>query len=282
MKGFSNLINRFFVWLQKNDVKGKYRFFLLTEKLFNNYFISHQSTVGPFKVPYSQWCFWKTLGPEDYYTEESLPFCEFINDHLDEFDFIDLGADVGVFSHLIALHSPKLQKIFAVEPNPKSHKLLELNAIESVFPYTTYNVAVSNYNGFADLEYNSSSHSDHEGHITNNDKGNTRVSTLDFLLKSTNLGEHLAIKIDVEGQEKNVIEGAAEILKNCQKAVLLIELHPDTLESHEISPESIFEAVEQLRDVKWFAPLLNKEINRKQPFFEQFPAQQYDVIGFIE
>ena len=50
----------------------------------------------------------------------------------------------------------------------------------------------------------------------------------------------------------------------------------------DITAEDIFAAAEAVANFKWLVPLFdNKEVNRVAPFFQQFPNQQYDVIGLI-
>jgi FkbM family methyltransferase len=278
MRPFPALINRFMIWLQKSDLKGKYSFYLRTRYIFNQYHITHQSKKGKFAVPYDQWCFWKTQGPANYYLDEMAPYCRAINEHLDHFDFIDLGADVGVVSHLVANNCPKINAIYAFEPNPRSFEILKLNSQFSLIPFTPFNIAVSNFEGTVHFEYATTVQSDHEGHIDPDRKGNTQVSFLDKLLSDAE-SLQLALKIDVEGQEAQIFSGARRLLEQCKKAVILLEIHPDTLERDKMTPEDIFQTAENIRNIVWQVPLTGSKVDRSTPFFEQFDKQQYDVIG---
>lgn len=281
MKSFPGLLNRFFVWLQRSDIKGKYSFYKKTKDFFSDKLIIHDSAAGKFAVPYDQWCFWQTRGPANYYLEELAPFCSAINDYLGEFDFIDLGADVGVVSHLVANNCCKNQVIYAFEPNPISFKILEKNSQSSLNRFLAINKAISSFNGVAKFIFDDSVKSDHEGHLEINRTGSTAVSTLDNALQKITLNSDLAIKIDVEGQEAEIFKGAQSTLKKCEKAVILLEIHPDTLKRDGLTPEDIFDTMESIRKCRWHVPLLNKTFDRSAPFFEQFPIQQYDLIGYI-
>ena len=281
MKFFPNLINKRLVNLQRSGIKGKYFFYLRTYRLLKNNLNKHQGKHGDFAVPYDQWCFWKTLGPNGYYLDEMQPFCNQINDYLDSFDFLDLGADVGVVSNLLSNHCSNLKTIYAFEPNPKSFQTLKINAKLSDLDFYPAQLAISNFNGIASLKFDDQVNSDHEGHLDLMSPGTTQVVTLDKFFEDKSLSSHLAIKIDVEGQELQAIEGASNIIKRCEKALVLLEIHPETLDRDGLTPEDIFTTLESITKVKWSVPLLNKEIDRTQPFFSQFPIQQYDVIGKI-
>ena len=110
---------------------------------------------------------------------------------------------------------------------------------------------------------------------------NVIAEPLDNALQKITLNSDLAIKIDVEGQEAEIFKGAQSTLKKCEKAVILLEIHPDTLERDGLTPEDLFAAVESIRKCRWYVPLLDKTFDRSVPFFEQFPIQQYDLIGYI-
>ena len=279
MKKFPQWLNRFFVYLQLNEVKGKYRFYLLTAKLFKRFVIKHQVGQQAFYVPYDQWCFWKNFGPNNYYLEEMLPFTEFINQNMAAFDFIDLGADIGTVSALAKKHCTQLQQVIALEPNPSSFNILKHN---HQLPAQVFNYAVSDFDGSCLFNFESEQASDHEGHIDPTKQGSTPVFSLDSFIdkKQIKLSKNIVIKIDVEGQEQAVFRGAQNTIKQADKVIVLLELHPDTLARDGLTAEAIFDEAEAVADFYWLVPLLdNKVVDRKTPFFEQFPTQQYDVIG---
>lgn len=279
MKKFPSFINQFLVYMQLNEVKGKYRFYLLTARLFKRFVIKHIVGQQTFYVPYDQWCFWKNYGPANYYLDEMLPFTQLINQQRSNFDFIDLGADIGTVSALVRQHCPQLQNIIAVEPNPSSFNILQHNHSERA---QVFNCAVSDFNGHCQFNFHAEQASDHEGHIDPKQAGNTKVVTLDTLINSTQLtlAKSIVIKIDVEGQELAVFKGAKELIQQADQVIVLLELHPDTLNRDGLTPEEIFQAAECIADFEWLVPLLdNAAVDRKIDFFKQFRLQQYDVIG---
>lgn len=279
MKHFPNWLNRIFVYLQQNEVKGKYRFYLFTAGIFKHFLIKHKVGEQTFYVPYDQWCFWNNYGPNNYYLDEMLPFTTFINNNLRKFDFIDLGADIGTVSALVKKHCKLTNQIIAVEPNPSSYKILKQNHQHSSH---VFNYAVSDFNGTCQFNFQSDQASDHEGYINPSQHGTTQVFNLDTIIEQNHiqLEKNVVIKIDVEGQEQAVFRGAKNTIKQANNVIVLLELHPDTLARDGTSAEAIFEEAEAIATFEWLVPLHdNKAVNRKTPFFKQFPTQQYDVIG---
>jgi FkbM family methyltransferase len=278
------------VLLQKADWRGKYRFYLWLSKHFANKVITHNIDNRCFCVPVGEWCFWLEKGPENYYLDEFLPFCDVLNNLNAPFTLFDLGADIGTVSSLVAVNCQKLKNIVAFEPNPKSFKILTHNLNNILQETLCVNAAVSDMNGSATFHADPERLNDHEGYIDNNIKscgiGDTVVTSLDnwwsnqlkqnsFLIEKT-----IALKIDVEGQEIQLLHGAQALIKNSGKVIILIEVHPDVLARTNNSPDDLFATAETFRDFDWTVPIhKNISINRKLSFFEQVPTGQYDVIG---
>jgi FkbM family methyltransferase len=274
------VLNPLIRFIQRHEVPGKYRLYQATQKTYGHFLVRYNISGAFFSVPWDQWCFWKNYGPENYYLDEILPFTNILNNELEAFDFFDLGADVGVVSALVNKYCINLKSIHAFEPNPKSYQVLSQNIQGMGEQHLSYNKAVSDFNGQCDLVFNASQGSDHEGHIDKSTKGNTAVVRLDDAIVVNNLCANRVFKIDVEGQEIATLKGAKNLIGTANKAVMLLELHPDVLTRDQQTAEDIFEEAEAIRPFKWLVPLLNNvEVNRELPFFEQFPHQQYDVIA---
>jgi FkbM family methyltransferase len=279
------LLNIFVKFIQCHEVPGKYRFYEATRNKCKRLLISYFIKDCEFSVPWDQWCFWQNYGPNNYYLEEILPFTQILNDKLEHFDFIDLGADVGVVSALVNKHCNNLHSIIALEPNPTVFNILQQNLANISPNHLTFKKAISNFDGYGQFSFHSEQGSDHEGHLINNMSGETEVTTLDSLIKNNNitLKKNIAIKIDVEGQERAMFLGAEDTIKKANKVVILLELHPYVLKRDNQTPEDLLIAAEKLRNFTWFVPLQgNKEVNRTVDFYEQFPLQQYDIIGIAD
>ena len=153
---------------------------------------------------------------------------------------IDIGANVGVWSYWLSKYAKQVESF---EPNPKIFNALKNIKIKNV---NSYNIALSNKSGSVDLLI---------------PKGSKGFSNQGASLSSIKVqGEHKSIsieakcldeynfldvdfiKIDVEGHEHEVIEGAQETIKKC-KPTMVIEME----EKHNQIPiEDQISSVEKL------------------------------------
>jgi FkbM family methyltransferase len=278
------------VLLQKKDWRGKHRFYLWLSKHFANKVIKHSIDNRPFCVPVGEWCFWLDKGPENYYLDEFIPFCDVLNDLNAPFTLFDLGADIGTVSSLVAVNCHNLKNIVAFEPNPKSFEILTHNLNNFEQQTQCINAAVSDVNGFVTFHADAERLNDHEGYIQSNiesgEAGDTVVTTLDnwwlnqVKQSSLLIEKNIALKIDVEGQEIQFLLGAKTLIKDAAKVIILIEVHPQVLARTNNTPDDLFATAEQYRDFDWTVPLYkNTPVNRSLSFFEQVPVGQYDIIG---
>jgi len=134
---------------------------------------------------------------------------------------IDVGAYKGVYTYFLAKYS---KKVYAFEPNPKSYKILKktVNKKVEVLPY-----ALSNKSSFDLLKIpkGRKGYSNQGGSIRNvkldKNFGKLKVETKKIDdLKLKNIG---FIKIDAEGVELKVLNGAKKLIQK-YKPTLLIEI----------------------------------------------------------
>jgi FkbM family methyltransferase len=147
---------------------------------------------------------------------------------------IDCGANIGMFSSVMARAVGSNGSVHAFEPDPTIasdlRRVLEVNN----FTWTRVNqLALSDTTGTAAFKRvletdvrRESSHLDVTGEST--DELNTEsilvnLTTLDLYVRENNLRPKL-IKIDVEGAEMLVLKGATDVLTSF-KPLLVIEIH---------------------------------------------------------
>ena len=139
--------------------------------------------------------------------------------------FIDVGANVGLFSSTMVRFqkiNPDLE-IHAFEANPDTYKRLEKTVAGTTIK--TYNNAISNENKNLGFVQGAVSHvfavkeKANAYHYKNSPVIEVEAKRLDsFNFK----GNDLVLKIDVEGHEPEVLEGAAKLFLNKRiKAVFL-------------------------------------------------------------
>ena len=138
----------------------------------------------------------------------------------------DIGACFGTYS-FITLFNPDL-RVQTFEPYPKMIEymkdIIRLNDIPNI---TVNEFGLSDKERKCDMQFGSSFHRSELNlnvgttNIRPDTDGNYMFKTLDSLyIQKMDL-----VKIDVEGHEMEVLEGAAETLKRCKPLYIQIEIH---------------------------------------------------------
>lgn len=150
---------------------------------------------------------------------------------------VDVGTHIGRYSILMA---KKGWKIYSFEPLKTNFDQLNKNAVKNDVEknITFYNLAVGQRKGKKEIFYDHIKHGEaslvmnprlKEGGITSLEK--TRVDSLDNLFPRKIKGE-VVLKIDVEGFEYNVLEGAKKFIKKNMPEIS-IEIWPQNKEKTE-------------------------------------------------
>ena len=146
-----------------------------------------------------------------------------------EMDALDIGANVGMFTGLIASHLNDGRRVASLEPTPGAHQLLmrniERNGLES--RVLALQMAASNKEGQLEIrfcvgreEYSSCGpvvHPAMGGALT--ERCPVPGTTIDELCRQHEL-EPGFIKIDVEGYEYNVLLGAERVIGKYRPTIL--------------------------------------------------------------
>lgn len=131
---------------------------------------------------------------------------------------IDVGANAGQYSSRIAALAAK-STIFAFEPHPAAFARLQDEA--NRYSYTAYNMACGETAGRVNL-YDYATHEEGSQHASlykaviekthgrESSSCQVEVTTLDHFIKARGLGEIHLLKIDTEGHELKVLQGAKE------------------------------------------------------------------------
>jgi FkbM family methyltransferase len=134
----------------------------------------------------------------------------------------DCGADIGVFSAAICSRSEAISSVIAFEPNPDAFPYLEKNMAALPLRTQAVGCAVANFVGSGKLESPPSDHY-YTAHFLVPGDGPISVTTIDSF---GNFGKNVAIKIDVEGGEIDVLRGAGETIRSASACVIAMEAHP--------------------------------------------------------
>lgn len=213
-------------------------------------------------------------------------------------NFIDIGANLGYMSiNASKIVGPK-GKIISFEPDNTIYNLLEnnifLNNVENI---KLNKIGLSNYNGEASFNIATESGLSRLENKNNNLEGlilqtktTIKVNTLDsYILDNnlTNLKIHM-IKIDVEGHELNILQGAINLLKD-SKPIIILEINPGALIQNDLSLTNIFDFLNSLEYDSFFINSHSADIIRfsRNPTFElitpsninEFSLKNFDLLA---
>lgn len=185
--------------------------------------------------------------------------------------FLDIGANIGYYSMLVARASHQRASIHAFEPAVQNFAALnrnrDLNGLSSIIH--TYCTAVSGTVGEAGFRLPPSTNrgmgslcpspgSVQTGH-------RVKTTTIDHFAEEQGLDRVSCIKIDVEGAEALVLSGGTETIRRWQP-ILMIELNSATLAQFGSSGQSLVDTLRGLGYRLYYAPH-----GRLKPF-EHLPA----------
>lgn len=193
--------------------------------------------------------------------------------------FVDVGANVGVWSVPAARRIGPAGRVLAFEPNPWAAGLLRrnvaANAGMSLASIEVFETAVGREPGFAelfswDMEAGSSRATLHRGAVASETAThiNVPVTTIDESIE----GPVDVLKIDVEGHEAGVLAGASRLFAVSPPRRVVLEVHGGLLPHAGVDAEQLVAQVEALgyRPVDGDGALGHRQVSRPLPadFFE--------------
>jgi FkbM family methyltransferase len=140
--------------------------------------------------------------------------------------FVDAGANVGLFSLVAAASVGPGGRVVACEPAPRMRAMLEHNALLNGFGWVeAHGVALAEQPGSAEMVIFEGAGSGLSSFSPAAPEGGRRrivpVTTLDDLVPAHEAPRVSAVKIDVEGAEVRVLQGAAHLLDRCAPDLLI-------------------------------------------------------------
>ena len=156
--------------------------------------------------------------------------------------FFDIGANIGIYSLYAAAKHENL-KVFAFEPEQKNYIALCHNVLLNSFSgVNSFRIALSNNQCLVDLFVddfrigNSNAQINLQSLQIEDESSAVRIEkvlsiSLDFLIESMDFPSPHYIKIDVDGHEAAILNGAANLLKKESLLSVLVEFnHQQELE----------------------------------------------------
>jgi len=181
---------------------------------------------------------------------------------------LDIGANIGDNTLIIAkLIGPK-GKVYAFEPDPEIFSLLKKNiSVNGYDNIIAIQKAVSNKNGKLKLFLSENNRSDHRIYDSHDNRESIEVGTvkLDSFFRSK-ISVNVII-MDIQGAEYLAFIGMEKLVKRNKGLVIIYELSPTLLKMSGFSPKKF---IEKLVD----CGLAIKIINEKKKLIESISAQE--------
>ena len=158
---------------------------------------------------------------------------------------IDVGANIGYYTLIFAQLVGSSGKVFAFEPESKNFEILKKNIEINNYPnIVAEQKIVSDKSGIVKLFI-----AEHGivGHRINQEKSSQKFIEvesiiLDNYIKKLNLDNKINfIKIDVEGSEPKVLEGAKEIMQKSNQLKIFTEFNREAVEEYGIEPKEMID-----------------------------------------
>jgi FkbM family methyltransferase len=156
--------------------------------------------------------------------------------------FLDVGANVGYFSLLVAHRCPGAV-IHAFEPHPLTSQVLALNAWSSGADITTHALALSADDRILALTTAPSNLGDTRSRASEAATMLTPAASLDTVLPGAAFD---LVKIDVQGFETEVVAGMIGMIRRSPGVVIVAEFMPSALRDRDLDPVAVLASYEEL------------------------------------
>lgn len=159
------------------------------------------------------------------YEYDFLGYINYVAGHLKCQTFYDVGSCFGGHSAFISAMSDL--HVYCFEPNRASLSYLEKTAALSNIPRSNiFNVAIGSQRTYAELRHCKENFG--QSFVSQSATGDIVMHSLDSFISTSHIRVPDMIKIDVEGFEMEVLDGAETVLKHCKPEIFVEILNPDT------------------------------------------------------
>jgi len=202
-------------------------------------------------------------------------FCRLI-EPLSYVVLFDCGADIGTFSALVCSQTTRVAQVIAFEPNPDVATFMKHNFAQLSVPSKAVTKAVGRFQGNGRLEVPGYDNSDHARFLVPGE-GPLEVVTVDsFDMR----GGDVAIKIDVEGGELEVLEGAAETIASARKCVITIEANPRVAKRTKRDPVECLRFLQSLRPFSFLIAETGESPSMSSPIIKAEQKAIQNVVAW--
>jgi FkbM family methyltransferase len=225
-------------------------------------------------VPCTDTC-WDERDIKNYETRLIHSFCRSL-EPLRDVVLFDCGAEIGTFSALVCSRTSRVARIIAFEPNPEVAGFLKRNLSQVQVSSQVITKAVSYFKGTGRLEVPDYDRSDQARFLVPGD-GPLEVVTIDSIGVR---GGNVAIKVDVEGGELEVLKGAAETISSARKCVIAAEAHPRVAKRTKRDPVECLRFLQSLRPFRFISAETQESPSISSPLIKAGQKANYNVVGW--
>lgn len=199
------------------------------------------------------------LDPNDVYVSKAIAFSgtyeetetRFFKKKIkDKMNVIDIGANLGYFTILFSKLVGPQGKVFAFEPNPKYFEMLEKNKKENHgYNIITINKAVADFNGKSKFYLSKINFGDNRlpGDLIKDTDHNRDIIDVDVIKLDDFTNDKIDfLKIDAQGAEMKIINGATQTILDNSKLEMIVEFWPSGLLAQGTKPEYFLKRIEDL------------------------------------
>jgi FkbM family methyltransferase len=163
-----------------------------------------------------------------------------------EVKFLDIGANIGLYSAVIAKKAGSKARVIAVEPSPENceyiRKTIKRNELNNV---VVENCALGHESGKVKLYLNDLNKADHRVYDLTNQRDFVEIDmrTGDEILSRSGWNQVDLIKIDTQGYEKYVVDGLETTFNNAQSLTVFMEFWPWGLRQAQSDPSELLKKI---------------------------------------
>lgn len=206
--------------------------------------------------------------------------------------FVDVGANIGLFTVLAARRVGPKGSVHAFEPCTKQFARLEQNVRLNGFRNVNMNkAALSDKAGCARMRISTDGWdawntlgSASAGGLGQGQEEVTLLSWNEYARQNSLQGKITAMKIDAEGWEMHVLRGAEEMLQRADAPILHIEFNEETCRGAGTSCRSLYRYLEQLGFKlflydEWHRRLVPEPLRDVYPPTPQLPDPCLNIVA---
>ena len=162
---------------------------------------------------------------------------------------LDIGANIGYYSLLLAKLVGGNGKVYSFEPEPSNFALLkkniEVNGYKNIIPIQK---AVSESNRKIKFYLEKENFGAHKIHNSNKKMNSIEVDSvkLDSFFKNKKQKINF-IKMDIEGAEGKAIQGMQNLIKTNKNLKIILEFTPVSLRECGVGPEELFKMLKEFK-----------------------------------